>query len=960
MWNFQYKHGDRPLEGYTIERAAGRGGFGEVYYAVSDTGRQVALKAVQGYEQIEVRGISQCMNLKNPHLVTIFDVRYNTEGRPFVIMEFVSGPSLRQLLDESPSGLGTQKSAFFLREIGKGLSFLHENGIVHRDLKPANIFYENGYVKIGDYGLSKMISPMQNSAQTVTVGTVHYMAPEIGAGKYDRSIDIYALGAVLYELLMGMVPFNGASPSEVLLKHLSSEPDTTGIAEPFATVIKKAMAKDPAQRYQTVQEMVEAVFGSEAVRQSVSVFAPEELSVVAGQVARKAGIGFTAKPPPIPPQGGTATATEPKDAWDHISDWAERFSEQVGKVGDRMAGFGGATAKRNGISSHTMAVPQFAPDPLPAGQRRLLQWIVSGALGILGAMIAGEHNMPFPLVLGFTATAILGGSCGIHLVARKIMPRLKNEPPMIGQLAAGGLASVLACGYSLFFWVTLQGHRSNMSGTWAGIVIPLFCMCTVKWAYPLRKHRVSFWDTAFLAGLFAYIVGSMFDGNAMLAAVVTGGISLATQVRSWWDPISPRPREKDEKSDFAAPAAPAAPAVAAAAPGIPVPPPAPGNPHEWVKNWSENWSKNWAAGMANGNKSAQPRYWSGVVPGAVRIIWLALTLLSFAGAMALLIGAGFNANDTRNFVPMLCFGLGFLFATVILLVQTCRKRYYGLWSYLFKPLLLMACLAAILTVSGVLGIEVNNDGSNVDGSTVAAATFFIVLAVSVGIVTLAIPGRRRLLAPADAAQGSDVPSANSGFRFNTRFRWPRPPRTARPLRMVGPDLFLSFLAPLVIIAAVLLTLGDRMNVTGAVLSGLPDRSFLNHLNSHVFAGDAAWPDLMSRVLPVLATSLAFVAIVALVMARREQGLRYILRGVIGVLLMVKAAAMMGAAFHSGAWGQIGTLANMHQSDAAIQLFMDNFESHQLMTAGIVFVAGVIVLSWGPRRRWAVDAKGAAA
>ena len=93
MDTYQYKYGDRPLEGYTIQRAAGRGGFGEVYYAISDSGRQVALKAVQSYEQIELRGISQCMNLKSPHLVTIFDVKYNDQGKPFVIMEFVSGPS---------------------------------------------------------------------------------------------------------------------------------------------------------------------------------------------------------------------------------------------------------------------------------------------------------------------------------------------------------------------------------------------------------------------------------------------------------------------------------------------------------------------------------------------------------------------------------------------------------------------------------------------------------------------------------------------------------------------------------------------------------------------------------------------------------------------------------------------------------------------------------------------------
>ncbi len=79
------------MEGFTIERAVGRGGFGEVYYAISDSGRQVALKVVQNHEQIELRGIKECMNLKSPHLVTIFDVKYNEQGRPFVIMEFVAG-----------------------------------------------------------------------------------------------------------------------------------------------------------------------------------------------------------------------------------------------------------------------------------------------------------------------------------------------------------------------------------------------------------------------------------------------------------------------------------------------------------------------------------------------------------------------------------------------------------------------------------------------------------------------------------------------------------------------------------------------------------------------------------------------------------------------------------------------------------------------------------------------------
>src|SRR5258708_30749117 len=246
MRGYRYKHGDRPLEGYTIQRAAGRGGFGEVYYAISDSGREVALKVVLTYEQIELRGIGQCMNLKSPHLVNIFDVRDGIDGQPIVIMEYVAGPSLRELMDEAPSGLGAQKSAFFLREIGKGLSYLHDCGIVHRDLKPANIFYENGYVKIGDYGLSKAISSSHRSGQTMTVGTVHYMAPEIGAGRYDRSIDIYALGVLLYEMLTGHPPFYGASTAEVLIKHIGTAVDVRGVHDPFSTVIRTALAKEPA------------------------------------------------------------------------------------------------------------------------------------------------------------------------------------------------------------------------------------------------------------------------------------------------------------------------------------------------------------------------------------------------------------------------------------------------------------------------------------------------------------------------------------------------------------------------------------------------------------------------------------------------------------------------------------------------------------------------------------------
>ncbi|MBI4580736.1 MAG: serine/threonine protein kinase, partial [Planctomycetes bacterium] len=339
MQGYHYKTGDRPLEGYTIQRGVGRGAFGEVYYSLSDSGREVALKTILGYEQIELRGVSQCMNLKSPHLVAIFDLRRNEQGQNFVIMEYVAGPSLRELLDESPSGLGPQKTAFFLREIGKGLTYLHDRGIVHRDLKPGNIFYEDGYVKIGDYGLSKAISPSQHSGQTITVGTVHYMAPEIGQGRYDRSIDIYAMGVLVFEMLTGHVPFFGASQGEVLMKHLVETPDVSGIEEPFATVIRKAMAKDPAERYQTVQEMVEAVFGAEHIQESVSVFRPESLSMVAERAGRKVvtvgGPGSSAELP------GTLGGDRPREAgssdvWLEFGRKMDQAVERLGTAKDRM------------------------------------------------------------------------------------------------------------------------------------------------------------------------------------------------------------------------------------------------------------------------------------------------------------------------------------------------------------------------------------------------------------------------------------------------------------------------------------------------------------------------------------------------------------------------------------------------------------------------------------------------
>lgn len=298
---FSYRHGDRPLNGYTVQRGVGRGGFGEVYYAVSDSGREVALKYLRDNPAVELRGVSHCMNLKSPHLVKIFDVKQNADGEYFIVMEYVHGPSLRDLLIAEPQGLGPQKAAFFVRELAKGLGYLHDRGIVHRDMKPGNVFYEDGYVKIGDYGLSKFITVSQHSLQTASVGTVHYMAPEVGSGHYHRGIDIYAVGVMLYEMLFGRVPYEGATMAEVLMKHLTAQPQVDAAPEPFGRVLRTALAKDPADRYQTMAEMAEELLGADPIRESLAGFDAASLTKVAQAISTLPGSPPSHRPPPPRP-----------------------------------------------------------------------------------------------------------------------------------------------------------------------------------------------------------------------------------------------------------------------------------------------------------------------------------------------------------------------------------------------------------------------------------------------------------------------------------------------------------------------------------------------------------------------------------------------------------------------------------------------------------------------------------
>jgi eukaryotic-like serine/threonine-protein kinase len=266
--NFRYEPESKPLDGYTIKRAIQRGGFGEVYYALSDGGKEVALKLLQSNADVELRGIAQCLNLKHSNLLTIFDVKESAAGEQFVIMEYVAGRTLGEVIAAKPNGIDHEFAEEMLTQIAAGADYLHERGIVHRDLKPANIYLENGVIKIGDVGLAKFISESRRSAQTQSVGTVYYMAPEIAHGRYGKEVDVYAIGVMLYEMLTGNVPFDGESTGEILMKQLSAEPDLSSLPPAIRPVVARALAKDPEKRtssaVQLAQEFSAALHGTAA------------------------------------------------------------------------------------------------------------------------------------------------------------------------------------------------------------------------------------------------------------------------------------------------------------------------------------------------------------------------------------------------------------------------------------------------------------------------------------------------------------------------------------------------------------------------------------------------------------------------------------------------------------------------------------------------------------------------
>jgi serine/threonine-protein kinase len=252
---------------YEVIEKIAVGGFGVIYKGWDPfIKRTVAIKmCATPDDEVRQRFQQEAQfvgNLVHRNITLVFD--YGVEdGVPFIVQEFLSGYDLDELVKAGV--VNDEKTvASILIQVSEGLEFAHERGIVHRDIKPSNIrLLEDGMVKIMDFGIAKSVLAASKLTQTgIALGTAGYLAPEQIQGRpIDARTDIFALGVVAYELVTGVRPFESATLSNVLYKILNEEPEyplpsAAGVSEALTAVIRRCMAKDPAERYQNAAEIL--------------------------------------------------------------------------------------------------------------------------------------------------------------------------------------------------------------------------------------------------------------------------------------------------------------------------------------------------------------------------------------------------------------------------------------------------------------------------------------------------------------------------------------------------------------------------------------------------------------------------------------------------------------------------------------------------------------------------------
>jgi len=266
---------------YRIDSLIGVGGMGEVYLARDERlGRKAALKLLPDSLTTEETQLSRFKNearsasaLNHPNILTVYEI--GADGnRQFIATEFIEGTTLRASLARGRMNL--HAALEIAVQVASALAAAHEAGVMHRDIKPENIMLRpDGYVKVLDFGIAKLIeqrlasddytggkTAVLQTRQGLVLGTAHYMSPEQARGlKVDARSDIWSLGVVLYEMVGGIPPFQGETPSDCIASILTTEPPSLsslapGVSTELQSIVQKALRKNRNERYQTIAEML--------------------------------------------------------------------------------------------------------------------------------------------------------------------------------------------------------------------------------------------------------------------------------------------------------------------------------------------------------------------------------------------------------------------------------------------------------------------------------------------------------------------------------------------------------------------------------------------------------------------------------------------------------------------------------------------------------------------------------
>ncbi|MCB0253067.1 MAG: protein kinase [Anaerolineae bacterium] len=261
---------------YEIQGELGRGGMGIVYQAYDLMLRRVvAIKVLSPKLLVDPDFVKRfrheavaVANLRHPNIITIYDVGEDTSGEPpndvihYIVMEYIEGQTLDRWLRENRRPMQVTDVDQIVSQVGQALQYAHDRGVIHRDIKPSNIMIDGeGRAKLMDFGLVRAGELSRLTRSGTVLGTPQYMAPEQIIGQdVDARTDIYSLGVVIYELLVGEMPFVRTTPMATAYAHVNELPPPLRTKRPDASksveaVVMKALAKDPTQRYQTASQL---------------------------------------------------------------------------------------------------------------------------------------------------------------------------------------------------------------------------------------------------------------------------------------------------------------------------------------------------------------------------------------------------------------------------------------------------------------------------------------------------------------------------------------------------------------------------------------------------------------------------------------------------------------------------------------------------------------------------------